>query len=62
MLSVSVSGCYLGGTNHNRCTQRLVIVRAQTLIAHQQLARPKSGLIYVQFAEKVGVNKHFQAS
>jgi len=24
-LSVCVSGCYQGGTNHNRCTQRLVI-------------------------------------
>jgi len=54
-----------GGTNRSRCTQRLVILHAQTyqrtLIAQQKLGQ--SDLLYWSKspAVKVGVNRHFQA-
>jgi len=65
MLSVCVDVCVC--LSSNRCTQRLVILRAQsdlrTLIADQKVAQ--SELLYRSEAPaeiKMGVNRHFQAS
>ena len=50
----------------NRCTQRLVILRAEDIITNSE-RRPKNWVSLTYFTGqnpdlKVGVNRHFQAS
>ena len=71
-MSLSVCVCVCvdvnhGGTNPERYTQRLVILRAQTfwwtLMAQQnQFSATATLLEKIQKCQKVGVNWHFQAS